>query len=166
MKIVDAQARSATMAGLTTHFLINDTTTLQFEEALGLSQSNLAGITIGFNRGRIVTYKLKQQRDIDQLFRHEYFEFTRSKGQEVSSISCKIRGLRDPETRIDRDPKPARQPQEQNIDDGTRIVKIIGCEYRLLESEILDWLSLYGEVISEITEEPYEDLDEPENKLL
>ena len=41
-------------------------------------------------------------------------------------------------------------------------MRIIGCEYRLLESEILDWLSLYGDVISEIMEEPYEDRDEPE----
>ena len=28
------------------------------------------------------------------------------------------------------------------------------------QSEILDWLSLYGEVLTEITEEPYEDVDE------
>ena len=51
-------------------------------------------------------------------------------------------------------------PQEPYIDDGTRIICIIGCEYRLLESQILDWLSLFGEVISEITEEPFEDDDE------
>ena len=39
-----------------------------FEEVLGLTQDDLVGITIGYNRGRIITYKLKQQRDIDQLF--------------------------------------------------------------------------------------------------
>ena len=51
-----------------------------FEQALGLNQSNLAGITIGFNRGRIVTFKLKQQIDVDQLYEKEYFEFERSIG--------------------------------------------------------------------------------------
>ena len=54
-----------------------------FEEVLGLTQEDLAGKTIGFNRGRIITYKLKQQHDIDQLFSREYFDFGRSRGQEV-----------------------------------------------------------------------------------
>ena len=42
------------------------------------------------------------------------------------------------------------------IDDGTRTVRIIGCEFRLSETEILNWLSCFGEVISEITEEQFE----------
>ena len=37
------------------------------------------------------------------------------------------------------------------------MVQIIGCEYQLLESEILDWLSLFGEVVTEIAEELFED---------
>ena len=84
------------------------------------------------------------------MWRLEYFEFQRSKGEVVNVISCKIRGLRDPATRADHVSRPMRKPQEQGIDDGTRIVRIVGCEYRLLESEILDWLSLYGEVLTEI----------------
>ena len=119
-----------------------------FEEILGLDQDILTGITLGFNRGRIITYKLKQQIDIDQLYRKEFFDFQRNKGQEVIKISCKIRGLKDPSRRNDQATRPARQPHDQYADDGTRVVRIIGCEYRLLESEILDWLSLYGEVIS------------------
>ena len=31
-----------------------------FGDALGLDQSQLAGITIGFNRGRVITFKLKK----------------------------------------------------------------------------------------------------------
>ena len=50
--------------------------------------------------------------------------------------------------------------------DGTRMVRIIGCDYKLLESEILDWLVLFGEVVSEITEEVYGDQDDPESKDL
>ena len=41
-------------------------------------------------------------------------------------------------------------------DDGTRLLRIIGCEFRLSESEILAWLSCFGEVISEITEEQFD----------
>ena len=46
------------------------------------------------------------------------------------------------------------------INDGTRVIKIIGCEYRLLEPKILDWLSMFGEVVSEITEELFEEKEE------
>ena len=46
-------------------------------------------------------------------------------------------------------------------------MQIIGCEYRLLESKILAWLSLYGDVITELTEEPFEEenVQGPEEKL-
>ena len=46
------------------------------------------------------------------------------------------------------------QQEAYKPDDGTRVVKILGCEYKLLESEILDWLGLFGDVITEISEEP------------
>ena len=45
-----------------------------FEDALGLNQSQLAGITIGYNRGRIVTFKLKQQMDLDDILLMESYE--------------------------------------------------------------------------------------------
>ena len=44
----------------------------------------------------------------------------------------------------------------QYFDDRTRLVRIIGCEYRLSGSEILNWLVLFGEVLCEIAEEPFE----------
>ena len=135
-----------------------------FQDVLGFSQDDLASVTIGFNRGRTVTFKLKQQFDIDDLFEWEHFEFERSIGQDVSLISCKIRGVRDPSKRADQPTKHPRSAQFSNqphIDDGTRLVRVIGCDYRLLESEILDWLSLFGEVLSEIREEKFEDVDDP-----
>ena len=49
-----------------------------FEDILGLTQANLASVTIGYNQGRIVTYKLKQQFDVDQLHECEHFEMERS----------------------------------------------------------------------------------------
>ena len=71
---------------------------------------------------------LRQQFDVDQLFEWEHFDFERSVWRDVSSISCRIRGVRDPKKRKD-------QPQQINpryesvlphpyIDDGTRTVKI------------------------------------------
>ena len=38
-----------------------------FEDIFGLTQANLASVTIGYNCGIIMTYKLKQQFDVDQL---------------------------------------------------------------------------------------------------
>ena len=62
-----------------------------FEEALGQTQDNLASITIGFNRGRIVTYKLRQQIDVDMLYDKEFFEFERSMGQGILTLKiCKL----------------------------------------------------------------------------
>ena len=42
------------------------------------------------------------------------------------------------------------------MDDGTRLVRVLGCEYRLSESEITNWLSHFGEVLSEISEESFQ----------
>ena len=33
---------------------------------------------------------------------------------------------------------------------------MVGCEYRLSEAEILGWLCCFGQVVSEITEEPFD----------
>jgi hypothetical protein len=134
-----------------------------FEDVLGFKQENLAGVKIGFNHGRIVTFKLKQQFDVDKLFEWENFSFERSIGKDVSSISCLIRGLKDPGKRkATMGVVGAALPTtSQYSDDGTRRVRIVGCDYKLLESEIQDWLSIYGEILSDITEEIYEDRDDP-----
>ena len=135
------------------------------EDVVGFKQEDLAGVKIGFNCGRTITYNLKQQFDIDELFEWENFSFERSVGQDFSSITCLIRGLRDPSKRKNTAPASVRVAQaqtQQYSDDGTRLVRIKGCKYKLLESEILDWLVLFGEVLLEI----YEDLDDPESQKL
>ena len=66
---------------------------------MSFKQEDLAGVKTWFNRGRTVTFKLKQQFDIDELYEWENFSFERSVGQDVSSISCLIRGQRDPSKR-------------------------------------------------------------------
>ena len=70
-----------------------------FEDVLGYKQDDLAGVKTGYNKVRTITFKLKQQFDVDELFEWEYFDFERSIGKEVNVISCKIRGLRDPNKR-------------------------------------------------------------------
>ena len=37
---------------------------------------------------------------------------------------------------------------EELLEEGVKIVKVEGCEYRISEEEIIAWLSLYGEVVS------------------
>ena len=49
--------------------------------------------------------------------------------------------------------KPEMSATPHYMDDGTRLIRIIGCDYKLSESEITDWLTQFGEVKSEITEE-------------
>ena len=132
---------------------------MMYECALGLDQANLASITIGYNRGRVITFKLRQQIDIDDLYKQEYFEIERRAGDDVQVIACKIRGVRNPAARLQTQARPTTSTARARSsvqDDGTRIVRIIGCEFHLSESEILGWLSCFGEVISEITEEQFE----------
>ena len=127
-----------------------------FEAALGFSQTNLASITIGFNRGCIVTFKLKQQVDLDQLYEKEYFELEIRVGQDICIVACKIRGGRNPSNGPAHVSKATTSQGPPPVDDGTRLVRIVGCEYRLSESEILDRLGCFGEVVSEITEERFD----------
>ena len=57
-------------------------------------------------------------------------------------IECRIRGVRNPAYRKEFTSRAAKK-QAQGLpppDDGTRIVKIIGSEYKLSESEILNWI--------------------------
>ena len=128
-----------------------------FEEALGMDQVNLARINIVFNRGHIVTFKLKLQIDIDELWAREFFEFERKMGLDVVIMECRVRGVRNPAHRRAATSRAAttsvHHPPAR--DDGTRMVKIIGCKYKLSESKILGWLSCFGEVLTEITEERF-----------
>ena len=115
-----------------------------FESALGLDQTNLASIAIGINRGWIVTFKLRKQIDLDDLYDRENFEFERRSGENVQVIACRIRGVRNHALRSATRKQMATSSMEsprQAEDDGTRTVRILGCEYLLSETEILNWLS-------------------------
>ena len=45
----------------------------------------------------------------------------------------------------------------QVIDDGTRELKIFGCEYRFSKQSLVDFLNHYGELLTDIVKELFED---------
>ena len=95
-----------------------------------------------------------------QLSCFQFFEIERSIGKDVNILGCKIRGLRNPANQPEHISKAVRsETRKPHHDDGTRAVRIIGCEYCLIESEILSWLAKFGEVKSEITEEVLQNED-------
>jgi hypothetical protein len=50
-------------------------------------------------------------------------------------------------------------------DTGLRYVKVEGCEYRVEKEQIIAWLSSFGEIKSELTEDVYEESDDSENDM-
>jgi hypothetical protein len=70
-----------------------------FIDKLGFAKSDLGSITIGYSMGRIITNKLLNQFNIDQLESIKNFDFKRMSknrsGENIeSTLSCKIRGIR------------------------------------------------------------------------
>ena len=112
------------------------------------SKEALASVSIGFNKGRIVTFKLVDKFDIDQLASIEEFSFNRQGQRKDGSIfeqkiGCKIRGIR----------KQTSRPMQDYMENQIRWVKIEGCEYRVEKAELETWMNYLGDVITEITED-------------
>ena len=122
-----------------------------FMDKLGFKRQELNGMIIGYGGGQIVKFKLFAQFDIDQLKSIEYFEIekqvqTRS-GPKMSILKCRVRGIR-----IERG-----EDVENYQDEGVRWVKIEGCEWRVDQQKIVEWLSYFGEIRSDITEDEVEE---------
>ena len=117
-----------------------------FVGVMNFEKEVLASVSIGYNKGRIVTFKLVKEFDIDQLESVENFSFFRQ-GQRKDGtlfeqeIGCKIRGIH------------RRVQPTGYTENPTRWVKIEGCEYRIEKEELKDWLNHLGNVVSEITED-------------
>ena len=125
-----------------------------FEEILGFQQTELLGFYFSYSGCPIVTFKLKSQFNIDQLEPIQSFvlerKFKDQNEERTSTLQCKIRGIRSKQ-----------QNSDYNYqDEGFRWVKIEGCEYRLEEKQILDWLSFYGEIKSELSEDTHEESED------
>ncbi len=47
-------------------------------------------------------------------------------------------------------------------DEWTRVVKVQGCDYRVSCEMILEWLGLYGEILSDLVEDVFEGSEDSE----
>jgi hypothetical protein len=73
----------------------------------------------------------------------------------MAILKCNIRGIHS-----------SQNNQADNYqDEGFRWVKVEGCEYRLEEKQIFDWLSHFVEVKSKILEDTHEDSDDSSDDL-
>ena len=70
-------------------------------------------------------------------------------------LKCKIRGIRT-EQRVDGEPY---------ADTGMRWVKIEGSNFRVEKEKMIEWLSYFGEITSEITEDTHEGSDDSADDL-
>ena len=117
------------------------------------NHDNFDGVRISWKGKLIVTFKLIEPINIDELESVEYFEFNRItsiRGKKTDEIiGCKVKGARY---------RPMTIGAFDNItDEEQKVVKIEGCEYRIPENKILAWLGLYGEVTSDLVEDCFRD---------
>ena len=129
-----------------------------FQEILGFKQIDLAGLKLTYSGGPVAIFKLVAPFNIDLLESIQYFDWERSydvRGEERTAImKCKIRGIR----------KDQRNTEDY-IDTGLRWVKIEGSDWRIEKSKMLEWLSFFGEIRSDITEDTHEGSDDSEDDL-
>ena len=130
-----------------------------YKECLGFEDlSNFDGARTGYKGGPIVTLKLKKAINVDKLIPFQHFNFQRKSSRQgkshIDTISCFIRGLRKPDND---DNQNLLKTTKQETDEGVRVIKIEGCDYKIPEEVILEFLSHYGEVQSEVMEDLFDD---------
>ena len=129
-----------------------------YRECLGFNDfSNFDGARFGFKGCPIIIIKLVAPINVDELFNVQHFQFRRKSSRQgrthIDVIQCKIRGIRPPGSKRGSD---VNQTQEA-IDEGIRIIKIDGCDYRIPEEILVQFLSHYGTLMSEVMEDLFDD---------
>ena len=128
-----------------------------YRNALGGLFSNFRGVRFGYKGVPVATIMLKNPVNIDDFASFQFFSFTRSYlkgGKQVEDIlACKIRGVRT---------VTGGEATASYSEDWRRVVKIEGCDYRVSKEMILSWLGLYGEVLSDVVEDVFEDSEDSE----
>ena len=129
-----------------------------YKEIIGGPLSNFRGVRLGFKNVPTVVIMLKEPVNIDDLESIQEFDFKRKytikdkrtgeENQMEDTIGCKIRGVRTVTG------SEASIPYSEN---WRRVIKIEGCDYRVEESTIISFLEHYGEVLSEMVEDVFED---------
>ncbi len=129
-----------------------------YREALGCPFSNFRGARTGYKACPTATFMLKKAINIDDLASFQNFSFerryTKADGTPVIDVlKGKLKGVR---TITGGDETPSFS------DEWTRIVKIEGCDYRVSGETILEWLGHYGEILSDLVEDVFEDSEDSE----
>jgi hypothetical protein len=151
--------------GTVTH---NEAKYIIFKECLGFGNfTNFDGARIAYKGATVVTFKLKTAVNVDQLYHIQHFDFIRKSTiqgrSHTDTIGCKIRGLRRPVHTPSATSGPANVGR--NLDDGIRKILIQGCEYRIPRDILITYLSNFGDVTEELTEELFDDGGLPDNEL-
>ena len=122
-----------------------------FHEILGFDYTDLYSIRMRYSGCPILKFKLKQQTNIDALTNVEYFNLERKtqNSDRIDYIQCRVLGIRGMQS----------VPHYDGSENDVRWVKIEGCEYQLTEEEIKEGLAPFGEILTPIREDIYEDSD-------
>ena len=120
---------------------------------------NFEGYRFGHKGVPVITLILKSAINVDELLPVQFFDFHRKSSRQGRShtdiISCKIRGLRSQPSQYQTSGLQGKSANQQ--DDGTRTISIEGCEYRVPKEALIQFLSSYGEVTSDILEVVFKD---------
>jgi len=124
-----------------------------FRESLGFEYSNFYGVRPGWKGVPTMTFTFCEPTNVDDLHRMQDFVYERKtkSGKETitETVGCHIKGLRSKQ-----EEGAGWEPFQEN---WMRVVKVEGCDYQITNREIMDWLSLYGEVLSPVVEDCFED---------
>ena len=139
-----------------------------FKESLGFGNfTNFDGVRLAYKGGPVLVFKLKSAINVDELIHIQHFNFLRKSTRQgvlhTDTVGCKIRGLRIPDPNAAQNCGPEFQNRKPKQDDGTRTIKIDGCEYRNPKDVLLQVLSLYGTVLTDVVEVLLTDGCDPEN---
>jgi hypothetical protein len=129
-----------------------------YKECLGFTDfSNFDGVRFGHKGCPTVIIKFIEAINVDELFPLQHFDFKRRSSVQgrmrVDVIKCKIRGIRQPGGVTEQ----TQNLSQADIDEGVRTVKIDGCDYRVPEESLVEFLSFYGTILSEIMEDTFDD---------
>ena len=129
-----------------------------YKGCLDLELSNFYGARPGWNNCPTITFTLCNPINVDDMSGLKYFDYIRKRkvGNRVvdETLGCHIKGLRS---------KPeAGASWVPFKEDWTRLVKLEGCEYSISVDQMKAWLSNFGDILSPIVEDCFEDSESNE----
>ena len=122
-----------------------------FGEVMGFELKELYSIRFRYNGCPVIKFKLKNQINLDDLLSVEYFNLERQSpnNRDTDYIGCRIMGIRGSQS------VPHYDGQENDV----RWVKIEGTEYQLTQEQIVQGLIPFGEVLTPVREDIFQDSD-------